>query len=513
MIIPLFGTGLQGKSPTVSAQSRVNVIAEMPKDPEKGQIALYGFPGLVEFWDIDAWSTANSVPAGYVPAGPVRAMMGMSGIGGYFGGASPDKHVTYLAVVKGGLLYSQFDSGLRNYNFAYFRSTGIVDDRATRMDAAAVGQVSGLNQMFTADGQSLGHYAYAVESGSFGAGTVTAVSDADAQAWVTCTYLAQRVVTTKSNSNQFYYSSDSYGQTWDALDFQSAESAPGVIRRVYAFGGALIAFGVNTTEFFQVSGDPDIPFAPLRGAALDWGLGAMWSVATCNGSVVFLGRNAQGQHQIVRLAGYTPQVISDQSLDAQINALSDVSDATALSYVIDGHPFYQINFTTANRSYLLDVSNGVWSRLTDENGNRHRAEIAVNFNGQTIVSDYQNGKLYTLSSSAYTNNGAVLPREVVSRHFFANHDRVVVDELVVDFEVGVGDNTTTDPQVMLQISKDNGRSWGTELWMPLGKIGETQKRVVWRRLGLGRDWTFKLRVTDPVKFVISSAAIRATPVG
>ena len=66
---------------------------------------------------------------------------------------------------------------------------------------------------------------------------------------------------------------------------------------------------------------------------------------------------------------------------------------------------------------------------------------------------------------------------------------------------------------MLQVSKDNGRSWGTELWASLGAVGETTRRVVWRRLGMGRDWTFKLRVTDAAKFVISSASLKATPIG
>jgi hypothetical protein len=43
-----------------------------------------------------------------------------------------------------------------------------------------------------------------------------------------------------------------------------------------------------------------------------------------------------------------------------------------------------------------------------------------------------------------------------------------------------------------------GRRWA--------KSANTQ-RVIWRSLGMARDWVFKLRITDPVKVVITNAAI------
>jgi len=56
-----------------------------------------------------------------------------------------------------------------------------------------------------------------------------------------------------------------------------------------------------------------------------------------------------------------------------------------------------------------------------------------------------------------------------------------------------------DPQIMLQISKDYGHTWGTERWQSLGKTGEYKQRVRWTRLGCGYAFTFKLRISDPVK--------------
>jgi hypothetical protein len=75
-----------------------------------------------------------------------------------------------------------------------------------------------------------------------------------------------------------------------------------------------------------------------------------------------------------------------------------------------------------------------------------------------------------------------------------------VNCLRLDVEVGVGLATGqgSDPQISLSVSRDNGKTWGAEMWKPLGKAGEYATRVEWRRLGSCRQFTPKIRVSDPV---------------
>lgn len=507
MIIPLFGTGQEGKSPTVTAQSRVNVYAEMSKDPEKGQMSLHGFPGLVLYRDVASYLYGAIGVSTY---GPIRGMFVMPTNEQQIP-TSDMRTQDVLAYVLDGYLIQEWPDNTIGYSNSI--ASPSVAFPVQRVDATATIYTASDPALYIADDVSRGYLMLSTwPSTTHTPPTVLQNVDADAGLFTHIAAIAGKIVGNAKQGLNFQYSLTQTGLSWDALDFQSAETVTDAIIRMYAHRGILIAFGQRSTEFFTPSGDPDIPFTPVRGAALDWGLAARWSLASAGGSLVFLARNAQGQHQVVRLEGYTAVVVSDQELDSKINALSNVKDASGLSYNIGGHVFYQINFTEANKSYVLDVTNGTWSQLTDENGDRHWGETAVNINGTTYISDYRNGNIYTMSATAYKNDTAFLPREVVSRHFFKDFDRVIVDELTVDIEVGVGDLTTTDPQIMLQISKDNGRSWGAELWKSMGKIGETRKRVVWRRLGMGRDWTFRLRVTDPVKFVIAAAAINAVPV-
>jgi hypothetical protein len=57
--------------------------------------------------------------------------------------------------------------------------------------------------------------------------------------------------------------------------------------------------------------------------------------------------------------------------------------------------------------------------------------------------------------------------------------------------------------MMLQVSKDSGRTWGNEIWVSMGAIGEFVRRAYWTRLGSAYFWTLKWRITDAVKVVLT----------
>jgi hypothetical protein len=77
--------------------------------------------------------------------------------------------------------------------------------------------------------------------------------------------------------------------------------------------------------------------------------------------------------------------------------------------------------------------------------------------------------------------------------------------LQVDLQAGVGLVTGqgSDPQLMVEISRDGGRSYGPEQWIDIGAIGEYLTRVEVRRCGSAEDFVFRFSMTDPVKFFIS----------
>lgn len=316
-----------------------------------------------------------------------------------------------------------------------------------------------------------------------------------------------------TRSGQFQISASYDGTQWDGLDFATAESNPDDLVRIIADHGEIVLLGGETTEFWGNSGNLDFPYANIKGATIEFGLAAKWSLTKFDDSLIGLFKNRMGQVNVMRQVGHQVIKVSTNELDYLINNYPSVDDATGFSYMLGGHPMYQINFPIAGKSWLYDGSTGLWTILESGlNGMRHRGEFLVDYLNKPRVFDYENGNIYTLDPDVYTDNGDPIVREIVSKHYFQQFKRIRVRSIQIDCETGVGleSGQGSDPQMMLKISRDNGHTWGNELWRPMGKIGQYLRRVIWRRLGGTQgDMVFKFRITDPVKVVIAAASLEA----
>jgi hypothetical protein len=462
--VPLWGLAQQGRTSTVTAQRHLNLYAEL--NTEKNSVVFYGTAGTTLFSSVNGDT-------------PIRGWISLP---------------TMFYYVHRGTMYSMDNAGTRTTLGTLNTTTGKV---YMAYDGSVIMLVDGTNG-----------YTFTISGATF-AQIVDAQFPNGAR---TCTWLdGQFVVDDGDGSDAFYISPD--GTNWDALDFATAESNPDGLVRVFADNGELVLGGALTTEFWGNIGNADFPFAPVKGATIEYGLAARASLCKFNSGLAALMTPASaGKVQVMFLQGYRPTPISTTEVEELINDYATVSDAVAYSYTQDGHPMLQISFPTAGKSWLYDAATSLWSPLEyGLDGERHRGELQINFINQTLISDYENGNIYELDSTVYTDNGTAIARELISRHVFDAVNRVVVDELYVDMETGVGlvSGQGSDPQAMLSISKDNGHTWGAELWTTIGAIGKYLTRVVWRRLGVARDWTFKVRVTDPIPVTFTFGAMRA----
>ena len=458
MQVPLFGKAIRSKSANVSAQSRLNVYAEFPEDQDKSPVILYPTPGLTLSADLSG--------------DPIRGVY-TRGVLRY--------------VVQQASLFEIADDGTTT-NRGTFSSIG-----------GRVCMSSNDTQLFIVDGLKAYTYTYATT-------TLAEVTDSDfPDGATTCTYLDGYFIVEEVDTQNFWISAVDDGTSWDGADFDNADQNPDNIVRVFADHGELLIFGEASIEFWANSGSTDFPFSRLT--SIETGCAAKWSIAKFSTSVMFLAADRLGHVQVVLLNGYTPQTVSTPDLETIINGYSVTSDATAFSYRMNGHTFYQITFPTAGRSWLYDGTSGIWSEV-QSNGGRHIADLGTQYAGSTYVTDYDSGKLYKLDPNSYTDNGQRITRRFVSRHIFSE-SQVSVDSLVIDMETGVGLATGqgSDPQVMLRYSVDGGHSWSSEVWEPMGAIGEYLTRVKFDRLGRARDFTFEITVTDPVKTVFFNGYI------
>lgn len=464
--ISIFGLGQVAKSPFVTAKQLQNIYAEARPQGEKARLVGYGTPGLALFTSLGDT--------------PCRGGMEFTGLSLSF-------------VVHRGTLWEINNAGIPTNRGSLLTTEG------------RVSMIDNGTQIMIVDGTY--GYIYNTSTNAF-----VRITDVDFPANpVTVAFLGGRFVVNVANSSRFYWSDLYDGLAWDALDFANAETSPDPIVAIWATNGQLILMGSSTMEFWGISGSADQPFAQIQGTATEWGLAATWSVAKYDNSIACLIKNRMGQVMIAQIAGYLPKKISTIDIDSIINDdafYTITSDASSHSFMLGGHPVFVISFPSAGYTWWYDGSTGIWSKWKSADITRHRGEFSFSFLKNTIVADYENGNLYRLDSNVYTENGSRIEREIISENVVdGDLDRITVDRLRVDLEVGVGlaSGQGSDPQIMLQVSRDNGKTYGAEMWRDIGAVGEYRTSVEWTRLGTARNFVFKLRVSDPVKVVIVNA--------
>lgn len=533
-LVPLFGLGLKGKSAVVTAQRHLNLYCEINPQGDKGTVTWYGTPGLnlfTSFGDtpIRGWIGIDdfiyAVHRGTlwrVNNAGVKVSLGTLNTAS--GRVSMAYNGTQIAITDGTNLYvyiigqtAQTIASISNVGTTATLTTSAPHLRYTGETITVSGTTPAAYSgtfVITITGAST--FTYTMLSDPGGVATVVGSYVVDASfLTVTANLISVPIDITFGDSygilayanGQFQITSSYDFTTLDALDFATAESNPdGLVRNIYDHG-ELLLFGSNTIEPWGNTGGQDFPYSVQRGSTLQFGLAAKWSLVQYNDSIAGLFKNSMGQVQVMQMMGHRILAISSQELDSVINSYATVSDATAFCYMLGGHPMLQINFPSEQKSHLYDGSTQLWSELESGlDGGRHRAEILVDYLNKPRVSDYENGNIYTLDADTYADNGTPIVREIVTKTFFAGaNKRIAVSRIGVDCETGNGlaNGQGSDPQIMMQVSKDSGRTWGNEMWRSMGKIGAYMQRVYWTRLGSAYFWTLKFKVTDAVKVVLT----------
>ena len=460
MKVPLFGLGISAKSQNVTAQKRVNMYYEVSKQEDKSKVTAYG--------------TAGTTLLAYFGDTPCRMLY-------EFG--------DFWYAVHRGTFWQVNNAGVKV-------SKGTIGTTTGRISVADNG-----TQIMFVDGSK--GYIYNTLTDVF-----SEIVDVDFPLNPTyVTFLSRVFVASFNNTGRFYISDIDNGLAWNALDFANAESSPDYLIAPFNNNGQLVLFGQKTVEFWGVTGASDFPFGNIQGSAVEYGLAARFTVTKFGQGLMFLARNTAGEAKVMYLQGYQLQDVTGHEFANVLNSYSNLAASTAFYYEQDGHPFYELN--VGGFTWLYDGSTKCWTQLISFGIQRHLAECHTQYLFKNLVSDYNTGNVYLLDKNAYSDNGMPIQRELIGRHLFDNLNDVFITELQLDMETGVGLITGqgSDPQIMLQVSKDGGHTFGSERWLSFGNIGQYLTRVIWRQLGTGYDFVFKIRITDPVKVVIIGAYI------
>lgn len=340
--------------------------------------------------------------------------------------------------------------------------------------------------------------------------TITDVPNASAVAFQDGYFIAL-----DPNTSTFYLSALEDGTTWDPLDAVQRNDIPDkwVNMLARAAPKEIWLFGSQSTSVYYNSGDAATPFIPNPNVAIPFGTAAPQSCALVYGSPAWLSNDLT-----VRYAnGYTATRISNHALEyaiEQYSISSQISDADAYSYTENGHTFYVLNFPSANATWCYDITTGMWHERGVWNGNRfdvmnvwtHTFMPNTNSN---LVADRTSGVIYQMAQTFATETDGVTGMRRVRRapHLLSQLNRVIYDRFQLHMEVGLGlpSGQGSDPEAMLSWSNDGGQTFGTVYRAPVGPIGDYRRRVIWRKLGYGRDRVFEVSVTDPIPWRLVGA--------
>ena len=334
-----------------------------------------------------------------------------------------------------------------------------------------------------------------------GVNSVTLISGLDSD-WLPATsinYFDDRGVYVREDSEEYFISALTDFSNLNALEFASAEKGPDKLVTALADHGELWLFSEDTIEVWYNAGLTDFPFARIDGGVIERGCAARFGVTKEDNTVFWIGDD----RTIYRARGYEPSRISTHAIEAEIAAMSDVSDCVAFSWSESGHKFVCFTFPTGGKSFTFDAATGRWHERRSGVANAAgvwRCRSVEECYGQTLFGDASTGKIYKLDTNAYDEAGEAIEWIATTLPLYNGEQRIFYSGLDVNLDVGRGLTTGqgSDPQIMLSFSDDGGWTFGYELTRSMGKRGEYGHRIRFNRLGQARERVFRLSVTDAV---------------
>jgi hypothetical protein len=459
MNFPLVGQAYVGRSTTLSSQECVNLFPEKSEVEGRSVAALHGTPGLTSFATFDV--------------GPIRGMHVMD---------------DFLYVVAAGSLYVVKTNG-------DITSLGIILG-ATRV-SMQTNNIALKQLCIASDGYG---YIYDTTNG------LQQITDDDFQPPDVVRYLDGFFVFNWRESRKFFISNLDDGLTYDSVDVGEKTTAADDLISIIINHKEIWLFGSETTEAWFNAGSTVsaiFPFAQIESAFIERGCAAVYTPVKMDNTVYWLGDDLM----VYRAQGYNAIRVSTHAIEYAIKQYTVVSDAFGFSYTEEGHTFYVLTFPTNGATWVYDSNTSMWHERRSLGLSRWRANCYAYYNNKHYVGDYTDGIVYEMNLDTYTEDGASIERIRSASYLHSEANPVFMDwlQIIIESGKGITSGQGSDPQAMLQYSDDGGKTWSSEKWRSMGKIGQYMKRVKWTQLGRFYQRVFRVTITDPIKIAILEA--------
>jgi len=314
------------------------------------------------------------------------------------------------------------------------------------------------------------------------------------------------------------------GTTWDPTQYAQRSTASDPWVSMAVLDRYLYLFGTQTSEVWFDAGAFPFPFQPHPSGLMAVGCAAPFSARVAGNVLLWLGATRDGEGQVYRAQGFTPEPAGTFALAVALEHYGVVSDAIGDSYTDQGHTFYVLTLPTAGVTWALDVTatlelgtglrwteRGTWDSAQNAyTAARALYHLYVPHTSEHLVLDRNGAGLYRLAASVARDvDGLPLRRLRRAPALFNDNAWLTVPSFELLLEPGLGavSGQGSNPQVSLAISPDGGKTWGAERWRSAGALGQYGARVRWLRNGRARRWMPEIVVSDPVPWRLLGAVV------
>jgi hypothetical protein len=383
----------RSRAPQLSNTRLLNFFTERQPPDAKSQAPLFGVPG------IRANTTAGT--------GVTRGSHNFNGLA-YF--------------VQGEELYSVSAAGVATLVGTGIGGTGPVD-----MDDNGV-------QLCIVNG--LGGWIYTT-----GGGLVAIVSAAFYPA-STVTFMDGYFIFDRKGTNQWFLSALYDGLTYDALDFATAEAAPGFVVATAQNLQLLYVFTTSHIELWYDAGTPNFPFQRYAGGVIPYGCDAPNSIVLTDSSLFFLATDKI----FYRLQANVPVRVSTHPIETLLGLETDLADIVCTHLTIQGHKLIFMTLPTVGTTLCYDISTGKWhERDSFTAGSASlggwRGAYPLAIYNTILVGDTQDGRIGTVDWSVYTEYDIQILGQIQSSNQHHDRKRLFCSRFELDVQAGVGLST------------------------------------------------------------------------
>lgn len=377
-------------------------------------------------------------------------------------------------------------------------------------------KTNGNNQMFIGQGPAGYNFDLATN-------ILTYISDIDYPGMDTADYMDGYLILTR-NGRAYWNNTLNDFTSWVGTDVLTPTFKADSDLAVAVLKEEIYNFGSQTIEVYLNDGTS--PFSRRSGSSMLIGIAAVDTLTTFNDGFIFLGKNDRGQFAVYTVqSNYTIEQISNFSINwALNNSEHSIKEAYAfIQYTKDGHIWYHLTIPSLKTTYVYDVMTKEWFErqskqpFQDSDGSdvyrEFRCKYHINFNGKNLFFDMYSGKIFLESFTNATEDSNTIKRSRTSQIYSQEEAYIGATTLQIDCNVGEAAANTgqgVSPILLLEISRDGGRTFGSPREIQLGALGKYVSRAKLNKLGTARNWVLRLSLTDPIDLMIQSAIVSGT---